>query len=87
MKIKKISFFILLFVISAFRISLNAQEDHDTIIKSNQLTEPSEVRANEVQPPELVMDILGIRQGMIIGKYRRLHFSVTNEDRTLLVYQ
>jgi 2-polyprenyl-3-methyl-5-hydroxy-6-metoxy-1,4-benzoquinol methylase len=33
-----------------------------------QLAEPGEKRANEIQPPELVMDILGIRLGFIIGE-------------------
>jgi SAM-dependent methyltransferase len=33
-----------------------------------QLTEPREMRANEIQPPERVMDILGIRPGLVIGE-------------------
>jgi 2-polyprenyl-3-methyl-5-hydroxy-6-metoxy-1,4-benzoquinol methylase/L-ascorbate metabolism protein UlaG (beta-lactamase superfamily) len=32
------------------------------------LAEPREKRANEIQPPELVMEILGIRPGLVIGE-------------------
>ena len=32
------------------------------------LAEPGETRANEIQPPDLVMDLLGIRPGLIIGE-------------------
>ena len=35
---------------------------------SRQLTEHREQRANEIQPPGLVMDILGVRPGMVIGE-------------------
>jgi SAM-dependent methyltransferase len=35
---------------------------------ASQLAEPGEKRANEVQPPEVVMDILGIRPGLVIGE-------------------
>lgn len=36
--------------------------------RDNPLTEHREQRANEIQPPELVMDILGVRPGLVIGE-------------------
>jgi 2-polyprenyl-3-methyl-5-hydroxy-6-metoxy-1,4-benzoquinol methylase len=66
MKLNKISFLLLLLAVSfPGSISLLAQ---DVSKNKNQLTEPAEIRTNQVQPPELVMDILGIRPGMIIGE-------------------
>jgi SAM-dependent methyltransferase len=44
---------------------------------ASQLAEPDEKRANEVQPPELVMDILGIRPGLVIGEVGAGHGRVT----------
>jgi len=35
---------------------------------ANQLAEPQEQRFNDIQPPELVMDILGIKPGLVIGE-------------------
>lgn len=35
---------------------------------SSSLTEHAEIRANEIQPPDMVMDILGIRPGLVIGE-------------------
>jgi len=35
---------------------------------SDRLSEPNERRANEVQPPGVVMDLLGIRPGQVIGE-------------------
>jgi len=35
---------------------------------ASQLTEPNERRANEIQPPEKVMDLVGIRPGLIVGE-------------------
>ncbi|OFY68596.1 MAG: hypothetical protein A2V64_10990 [Bacteroidetes bacterium RBG_13_43_22] len=58
-------------------ISLLAQ-DADRISSSiNLLAEPHETRANEIQPPELVMDILNIRPGMIIGEVGAGHGRLT----------
>jgi SAM-dependent methyltransferase len=33
-----------------------------------QLAEPRETRANEIQPPERIMDILGVRPGLVVGE-------------------
>ena len=47
---------------------LPAQEAARATRDARQLAEGREERSNEIQPPELVMDILGIRPGMIIGE-------------------
>jgi 2-polyprenyl-3-methyl-5-hydroxy-6-metoxy-1,4-benzoquinol methylase len=47
---------------------LPAQEGAQAARDASQLAEPGEKRANEVQPPELVMDILGIRPDLVIGE-------------------
>lgn len=47
---------------------LSAQQPVRDSSAANQLTELDEKRANEVQPPELVMDILGVRPGFVIGE-------------------
>jgi 2-polyprenyl-3-methyl-5-hydroxy-6-metoxy-1,4-benzoquinol methylase len=56
---------ILLMVLTAI---LSAQEVARDSCMANRLTDPDEKRANEVQPPELVMEILGIRPGLVIGE-------------------
>jgi SAM-dependent methyltransferase len=56
---------------------LTAQETDQTAQKVNQLTEPEEKRLNDIQPPELVMDILGIRPGLVIGEVGAGHGRVT----------
>ncbi len=40
----------------------------DSKSDSDRLTEHREQRANEIQPPGLVMDILGVRPGLVIGE-------------------
>jgi predicted methyltransferase len=55
-------------LLSALMAILPAQVAAQTSRDAKQLTEPGEKRANEIQPPELVMDILGIRPGLIIGE-------------------
>ncbi|MBP1768060.1 MAG: ubiquinone/menaquinone biosynthesismethyltransferase [Candidatus Aminicenantes bacterium] len=45
-----------------------AQEATQAVQDTSRLTEFGERRANEIQPPNLVMDILGIRPGMVIGE-------------------
>src|SRR4030042_4653718 len=78
MKINRIVFLLLLLAISlSCSINLHAQGDSKCLSNANQLTEPEEVRANEIQPPELVMDILGIRPGMIIGEVGAGHGRLT----------
>jgi 2-polyprenyl-3-methyl-5-hydroxy-6-metoxy-1,4-benzoquinol methylase len=57
-----------LLLMSVMAAILPAQEAAQSARDTGQLTEPGERRANEVQPPELVMDILGIRPGLIIGE-------------------
>jgi len=52
----------------AVTILLTAQEKSQTSSKVNQLAEPQEKRLNDIQPPELLMDILGIRPGLVIGE-------------------
>jgi|GEM_PF-261203 len=43
----------------------------------SRLADPGEKRANEVQPPELIMNILGVRPGMVIGEVGAGHGRVT----------
>ncbi len=69
MKINRITIFLLSFIISLFcSISLPGQEAARASSSTSQLTEPREATTNEIQPPEMVMDILGVRPGMIIGE-------------------
>jgi 2-polyprenyl-3-methyl-5-hydroxy-6-metoxy-1,4-benzoquinol methylase len=69
MKINRIIFFVLFLIAScSIKLSLYAQENNEKVSNSDRLTEAQEFRINEIQPPELLMDILGIRQGMIIGE-------------------
>ena len=35
---------------------------------SDRLSEPNERRANELQPPGVVMDLLGVKPGLVIGE-------------------
>ncbi len=44
------------------------EEPAPDILEVPQLTEPSEVRANEMQPPDQVMDLLGVRPGLVVGE-------------------
>ncbi len=56
---------------------LTAQETGQTSSKVNQLAEPQEKRLNDIQPPELLMNILGIRPGLVIGEVGAGHGRVT----------
>ena len=47
---------------------LPSQEATQGAQDTSQLAEHREQRANEVQPPDLVMDILGVRPGLIVGE-------------------
>ena len=47
---------------------LPAQETAPAGQDTNRLAEPGEKRANEIQPPELVMDLLNVRPGLVIGE-------------------
>jgi len=55
-------------LLSAIAAVLAAQYPAKTPAAASQLAEPREQSANAVQPPELVMDIIGLRPGMIIGE-------------------
>jgi 2-polyprenyl-3-methyl-5-hydroxy-6-metoxy-1,4-benzoquinol methylase len=59
---------ILMILLTALTAILPAQDTAQTAPDTVQMAEPGEKRANEVQPPELVMDILGIRPGLVIGE-------------------
>ena len=65
MKLNKAYMIILLMALTAI---LPAQEAAQASRDAVQLAEPQEKRSNEVQPPELVMDILSIRPGLVIGE-------------------
>jgi SAM-dependent methyltransferase len=39
-----------------------------TVCDTVQLAEPREKWANDIQPPELILDLLGIRPGLVIGE-------------------
>src|SRR5512140_2658302 len=36
--------------------------------QADRLSEPGEARANQIQPPAAVMDLLGVRAGLVIGE-------------------
>ncbi len=64
-------------LLTAFNVFLTAQEAAQAAKSAGQLAEPQEKRFNDVQPPELVMDILGIRPGFIVGEVGAGHGRVT----------
>lgn len=47
---------------------LPAQDPRKAAASSAALAEPREMMANEVQPPDVVMDIIGVRPGLVIGE-------------------
>jgi len=47
---------------------LSAQDASQAAQDPNRLSEEREKRANENQPPQLIMDLIGIRPGLIIGE-------------------
>lgn len=53
---------------SAVAALLSAQEAARTVPDSSRLTEPGERRVNAIQPPELIMDMLGLRPGFVVGE-------------------
>jgi len=55
-------------LLTALTAILPAQDTAQASRSASQLAEPQEKRFNDVQPPELVMDILGIRPGLVIGE-------------------
>ncbi|MDH4270419.1 MAG: class I SAM-dependent methyltransferase [Candidatus Aminicenantes bacterium] len=59
---------ILTILLTALTVILPAQETGQAIRDASRLAEPQDKRSNDVQPPELVMDILGVRPGMVIGE-------------------
>jgi SAM-dependent methyltransferase len=56
---------------------LPAQEAAQAAGDAGRLAEPQEKRFNDIQPPELVLDILGIRPGLVIGEVGAGHGRVT----------
>jgi 2-polyprenyl-3-methyl-5-hydroxy-6-metoxy-1,4-benzoquinol methylase len=62
---------------SAWTAILPAQEAAPAARDTSRLAEPQEKRFNDVQPPELVMDILGIRPGLVIGEVGAGHGRIT----------
>jgi ubiquinone/menaquinone biosynthesis C-methylase UbiE len=53
---------------AALAVFLSAQDPAKPLMSIRQLAEPREQSANAVQPPEQVMDLIGIRPGLIIGE-------------------
>jgi SAM-dependent methyltransferase len=56
---------LMLAILTAFHPNLAAAQPAQT---SNRFAEPQEEQLNKLQPPEQVLDILGIRAGLIIGE-------------------
>src|SRR4030042_756098 len=59
---------IICIMLTTLTVLLPAQEAIRAAQDTSRLTEHQEQRANEIQPPDLVMDILGILPGMVIGE-------------------
>lgn len=57
-----------LVLVAALAAGLTAQESRKTPASSAALAEPREKSANDIQPPDVVMDILNIRPGLVIGE-------------------
>jgi ubiquinone/menaquinone biosynthesis C-methylase UbiE len=55
-------------LLAALVVFLPAQDPAKPLVAAGQLAEPREQSANAVQPPEQVMDLIGVRPGMIIGE-------------------
>ena len=53
---------------TALAAFLPAQQSAQASRDTSQLAEPGEKRSNEVQPPELIIEILSIRPGLVIGE-------------------
>jgi SAM-dependent methyltransferase len=64
-------------LLTALSALLPAQEAAQAARDAGRLAEPQEKRFNDVQPPELVLDILGIRPGLVIGEVGAGHGRVT----------
>ena len=77
MKHRRCMTMIMSFLLPALTAILPARQAAQAPRDASQLAEPGEKRANEVQPPELVMDILGIRPGMVIGEVGAGHGRLT----------
>jgi len=55
-------------LLAALTLLLPAQPAAQAPRDTSRLAEPREKRFNDIQPPELVMDILGIRPGLVVGE-------------------
>jgi len=64
-------------LLTALTALLPAQEAAQAAQDASQLAEPQEKRFNEVQPPEVVLDVLGIRPGLVVGEVGAGHGRVT----------
>jgi len=64
-------------LLTVLTVMLPAQEEAQAARDASRLAEPQEKKANEIQPPDLVMDILGIRPGLVIGEVGAGHGRVT----------
>ncbi len=79
MKINRITYCLSLLVFSLSSQNIISAQDISRLspVSRNQLAEPDEIRANEIQPPELVIDILGIKQAMTVGEVGAGHGRLT----------
>jgi len=75
-RFRSISLFMII-LLSALAAALPIKDAAQAARDMSQLAEPGEKKANEIQPPELIMDILGIRPGMVIGEVGAGHGRVT----------
>ncbi len=55
-------------LLTAMALMLSSQSPGAIPQDSSRLTEPNEQRFNAIQPPNVVMDLIGIRPGLIIGE-------------------
>jgi ubiquinone/menaquinone biosynthesis C-methylase UbiE len=68
MKLRVLSVVFLIAGSAAASTPAAGQDRPKTLPSSGQLAEPFEQRANEIQPPDQVMALLGIRPGLVIGE-------------------
>jgi len=55
-------------LLAAMAVFLLVPEPVKPLVAAGQLAEPGEQSANAIQPPEQVLDLIGIRPGLIIGE-------------------
>ncbi len=59
---------LLLILVAALAAGLAGQEPQKAPASPAALAEPREKAANDIQPPDVVMDLVGIRPGLVIGE-------------------